>query len=186
MESRNCKVCGKFINKGTLCGACCVKEARRRRKERAVEYKGGKCEICGYDDYMEALTFHHLNPDDKEFGIGDGGCRSWEIIKKELDKCALLCYNCHSEIHAEIRNVTRYPGKKHISIRNCKQCGTTYKPTYSEQKYCSYGCTYLARRTVARPSIDKLVKLVEELGYCAVGRKFGVSDNAIKKWIHCS
>lgn len=70
-------------------------------KQRSVEYKGGACEHCGYDRCTAALAFHHLGEEIKEFGISaKGNTRSWEKIKKELDKCTLLCHNCHSEHHA--------------------------------------------------------------------------------------
>ncbi len=74
--------------------------AKRRRKVKllAIEYKGGKCQVCGYRKYPGALDFHHVNGD-KKFGIGDKGyTRSWEKVKAELDKCILVCANCHREI----------------------------------------------------------------------------------------
>lgn len=68
-----------------------------------VEYKGGKCEICGYDKYQGALEFHHLNPEEKDFGIAAKGyTRSFEKVKEEIEKCILVCSNCHKEIHAGI------------------------------------------------------------------------------------
>ena len=67
----------------------------------AVTYKGGKCEKCGYNKCIAALDFHHLNPLEKDFSIGNKGyTRSWENIKKEIDKCILVCANCHREIHS--------------------------------------------------------------------------------------
>ena len=72
-------------------------------KAMAVEYKGGKCEKCGYDKCIGALEFHHLDPSQKDFGIG--GKRqtaAWGTIKQEVDKCILVCANCHREIHANI------------------------------------------------------------------------------------
>ncbi|AEW47723.1 putative HNH endonuclease 2 [Bacillus phage BCU4] len=75
----------------------------RRRAEviqKAIEYKGGKCSICGYDRCRWALEFHHINPEDKEFGISDGNTRSWDKVKVELDKCILLCANCHREVES--------------------------------------------------------------------------------------
>ncbi|QEG09033.1 HNH endonuclease [Aeromonas phage 4_4572] len=66
----------------------------------AVDYKGGKCEKCGYDKFIGALEFHHLNPEQKDFSLGDKGyTRSWDKIKDELDKCIMVCSNCHKEIH---------------------------------------------------------------------------------------
>ncbi len=78
---------------------------RRERKElknKAVEYKGGSCEKCGYNKCMEALEFHHIDPKEKDFGIG-GRTRSWKNVKKELDKCIMVCANCHREIHEELK-----------------------------------------------------------------------------------
>ena len=79
--------------------------AKRRRKIKilAIEYKGGKCQICGYFKFPGALDLHHLDPKTKKFALGDKGyTRSWKIIKLELDKCALLCANCHREVEGGI------------------------------------------------------------------------------------
>lgn len=77
-----------------------VTNHRRRMKLRALEYKGNKCQDCGYDRCKDALHFHH--PDNnKEFGISASGVtRSWERMKVELDKCVLICANCHAERHS--------------------------------------------------------------------------------------
>ena len=67
----------------------------------AVEYKGGRCQVCGYERCIEALEFHHLDPTQKDFGISHRGyTRSWEKVKEEINKCILLCANCHREFHA--------------------------------------------------------------------------------------
>ena len=91
------------------CLKCQSEAVQRRRikvKEMSVQYKGGKCEICGYDKYLGALDFHHLDPTQKDFGVAAKGyTRSWETIKKELDKCILVCANCHREIHGGLINV---------------------------------------------------------------------------------
>ena len=74
---------------------------RKNQKKKSVEYKGGKCCICGYNRTIEALHFHHTDPNEKDFGIGQNGhTRVWENVKKELDKTVCLCANCHAEIHA--------------------------------------------------------------------------------------
>lgn len=65
-----------------------------------IEYKGGECQICGYNKCPSALVFHHKSPKEKLFGLGHGNVYSWERTKKELDKCVLLCRNCHAELHA--------------------------------------------------------------------------------------
>jgi len=80
-----------------------VAKRRRKIKTLAIQYKGGKCQICGYDRHQGALDLHHINQADKKFGIGDKGyTRSWKIVKVELDKCILVCANCHREIEAGI------------------------------------------------------------------------------------
>lgn len=70
----------------------------------AVEYKGGKCNSCNYNKCIAALEFHHIDPEQKDFGIGNKGfTKSWDKIKTELDKCILVCANCHREIHESLR-----------------------------------------------------------------------------------
>lgn len=71
---------------------------RKRTKDKLVEYKGGKCQICGYKKSIKALHFHHLDPTKKDFTIS-GKSWSFERLKKEVDKCILVCSNCHCEIH---------------------------------------------------------------------------------------
>lgn len=73
---------------------------RRENKLRAIEYKGGKCERCGYNKCEAALDFHHVDPKMKTAEIKDlvKNC-GFEKLKIELDKCILLCANCHREEH---------------------------------------------------------------------------------------
>lgn len=91
-------------NSGWVCKKCnseSATRAKQKRKKKCVEYKGGKCENCGYDKCINALEFHHRDPNEKDFNISTFGYRmSFEELKKELDKCALLCANCHRELHA--------------------------------------------------------------------------------------
>lgn len=84
-----------------------VSERRRRLKQLAIEYKGGKCSLCGYCKCTGALEFHHIDPKTKDFSLStDGLTRSWKRIKVELDKCILVCSNCHKEIHSETNNLS--------------------------------------------------------------------------------
>lgn len=77
-----------------------VIKRRKKVRDMALEYKGGSCIICGYKKSKRALSFHHVDPTKKDFGISYRGfTRSWEKTKNELDKCILLCMNCHMEIH---------------------------------------------------------------------------------------
>lgn len=74
-------------------------DKHRAFKLKALEYKGNKCQICGYNKCIRSLTFHHIDPNEKEFGIARDTSRNWSKIQKELDKCMLLCQNCHGELH---------------------------------------------------------------------------------------
>src|SRR5437764_6667606 len=108
-------------------------EAVKRRRERvrltAIQYKGGCCQICGYGRCMEALEFHHLDPTQKDFGISKKGyTRSWEKTKGEIEKCILLCANCHREVHAgklQLPQVTvvEKPGEFREAFANENQHG---------------------------------------------------------------
>lgn len=73
---------------------------RKKVKQLSLDYLGNRCSICGYNRCSEALEFHHEDGS-KEFGISQSGhTRSWDRVKLELDKCVLLCANCHREAHA--------------------------------------------------------------------------------------
>jgi hypothetical protein len=68
-------------------------------KKRCVDYLGGRCVRCGYDRCVKAMTFHHRDPAAKEFAISQMLDRGWAVLSAELDKCDLLCFNCHMEEH---------------------------------------------------------------------------------------
>mgnify|MGYP003442925438 CR=1 FL=1 len=108
-----CKFCGEtnkenFCNKGkgiislTKCKKCHNQftiERIRNYKKQAIEYKGGKCNICGYDRCQGSLHFHHINPLDKDPNWRQMKNWHFDKIKTEIDKCILVCANCHGEIH---------------------------------------------------------------------------------------
>ena len=91
-EIRTYKDRAKYLSYATT-------KRRRRIKLFAIEYKGGKCMVCGYNRCVGALDLHHINGDKKFLISTDAYLHSWEDIKKELDKCILLCSNCHRELH---------------------------------------------------------------------------------------
>lgn len=102
-----------MMNKGggrkckTLCKICHnIKtiERGRENKEKYIQYKGGKCQWCGYNKCFDALDFHHTNPSCKDPSFKSMRYWGLEKAKSELDKCLLLCANCHREVHAELNN----------------------------------------------------------------------------------
>jgi len=79
----------------------CQKHHHEMVKRKCVEYKGGRCQICGYDGCTAALEFHHLDPKIKEKNIFNISSWKWKRVKKELDKTILMCANCHRKVHYE-------------------------------------------------------------------------------------
>ena len=107
-KNHKCRKCNEtdpskfFSGRFTECKKCRVglqSDRYKKYKAELVEYKGGKCEICVYNNCYAALDFHHRNPSDKDPNWRL--MRSWtpSRVKKEVDKCQLVCRNCHSEIH---------------------------------------------------------------------------------------
>lgn len=101
-----CTTCGRSYSydrsKGhsfTQCNSCKTNLKRFELKKKCVEYKGGSCCRCGYNRCLGALEFHHKKEEEKDFSISGGHSRSWSAITAELDKCDLLCANCHREAH---------------------------------------------------------------------------------------
>ncbi|MFA5961286.1 MAG: hypothetical protein WC848_01215 [Parcubacteria group bacterium] len=90
-----------------------VSKRRKKLREMAIEYGGGKCALCGYDRCSDALEFHHANSSEKEFGVSQAGLtRSWERVKSEIKKCILVCANCHRELHNNIRSLPKKFGSE--------------------------------------------------------------------------
>ena len=102
-----CDLCGReyFYNKSsghskTRCNSCRVTVARRLLKVKGVEYLGGKCCFCNYSKQIRALAFHHKDSTTKEFHFSSSKVLGWTRLKRELDKCILVCVRCHIEIHS--------------------------------------------------------------------------------------
>ena len=72
----------------------------KNRKQNLISVFDNKCCICGFNSYPEALDFHHVNPEEKEFPLSSNVMKSLEKQLKEAKKCILVCANCHRGIHA--------------------------------------------------------------------------------------
>ena len=72
-------------------------ERYRERRDYITKYKMDRgCELCGYKAHPAALTFDHLDPADKAFNLSDHTNRNWQKIMDEIDKCRVICANCHN------------------------------------------------------------------------------------------
>jgi hypothetical protein len=79
-------------------------QRNRLLKLKAIKYLGGKCNRCNYIGHYSAYDFHHLNYLEKEFDWGKGRKKTFDKIKPELNKCILLCKNCHAVVHTKLNN----------------------------------------------------------------------------------
>jgi hypothetical protein len=153
-----------------------------------VDAMGGKCQCCGYDKCLDALAFHHIDPKAKDLSFG--GIRAnptnWSNVVAELKKSVLVCHNCHSEIHAGVReipenrtlfNETYADYRKIGKFDSCSQCGKQ-KPV--QNKYCSLSCAGKANYKVDWDNID-LLELMKHHTISELEKMLKVSDNAIYK-----
>lgn len=115
IKNKSCVVCNRDMGDNkknhTKCNTCVTRLRRLRIKKKSVQYLGGKCQHCGYDKHLAALDFHHLDPSKKDFTITTSKySHNWDVIQNELDKCILLCSNCHRIEHSKYddENILKY------------------------------------------------------------------------------
>jgi hypothetical protein len=152
---------------------------RTKLKNRLYEegLKQRACELCGQGEEWHgrwmSLVIDHIN------GVGDDN---------RLENLQIVCPNCAAtlETHCGRQNtINRTP-------RPCLHCGASFVPKRVGNRYCSRYCgmrskgprdPHPERRKVERPPYEQLLAEIAELGYSGVGRKYGVSDNAVRKWV---
>lgn len=184
----------KYINgvsKSKEKGVVAVTKWRLNKRLELIKYKGGKCQICGYDKCFAALEFHHLDPKEKDFTIS-GKSWAFEKLKKEVDKCILVCSNCHKEIHFKMKKqinevvVVKKVKEKTLKIKEikekpkCKICDNKCKTSASV--YCSNECFDIGRAENIPTKTDFVFKLKELHNFVQIGKYYNVSDNSIRKW----
>jgi hypothetical protein len=153
--------------------------ARNHLKERLYDarLKRPICELCGQGEMWRGrvmgMILDHVN------GVSDDN---------RLENLRIVCPNCAAtlETHcAKTRRVVR-------AEQRCIRCGGPFRPKYATQRYCSRQCGSRwdragvprpGARKVDRPPYPQLLREVRALGYSATGRRYGLSDNAIRKWI---
>ena len=171
----------------------------KKRKNDLVQVLGGKCCICGFNSFIEALEFHHINPQEKEFGITASNAITKSLDKQliELKKCALVCANCHRGIHGGYLQLPddvyslynedmanklvqenydlRY-GKK----RHCERCGKVIES--KDAKFCADCHILMVRKVPDRPDRESLKNMIRNMPFTHIGKQFQVTDNTIRKW----
>lgn len=136
------------------------------KKLKSINYLGGKCEKCDEENLFK-LTFHHLNPLEKEFKISDSIDIRWSKLKVELDKCILLCQNCHREMHYDLdkKDDRRIDKKIYLEYAGsrCVECGydkctssLTFHHKDPKEKEFSIGC--LGERIKTIEDLEERIK----------------------------
>ena len=209
---RNCGEATDGTHRSGWCKPCASRYDRERwvlKKILAVQYKGGECKKCGYNKHYSIMHFHHLDPSTKDYTWNKLRQKSWDDIKAELDKCSLLCSRCHGETHIEdhiyaaldldgktleeivaegefifehkpLKKIMAESLEKRLMV--CPQCEKEFASKHCGGSYCSPDCSQLAQHRADRPSAEELQKMIDEMSWVAIGRKYKVSDNAIRKW----
>lgn len=138
------------------------------RKLKFVKEKGGKCSICNYSKNLAALEFHHINPEIKSMNLDARHIRGRkiEVLENELEKCLLICSNCHRELHnpdLEMEILKEFPQKekeeshsknKTNKCNNCINCDKEF-PKIKGKIFCSKECREKYKKY---PSIEEIMK----------------------------
>jgi len=176
-----------------------INDFRRRLKLKAIEYKGGKCAECGYDKSHSALQFHHLDPAKKDFSISAVKSSSWENIKPELDKCILLCANCHLEEHEKQRlDKSSYEKNELLKLRQeikiervCSNCQKQFKVHETATSTMCTKCLNHFKgikigngRRRDRPTPDALQELINTKSISDIAKQYGCGGTTIRRFCH--
>ena len=206
----NCIRCGKILRaKQKYCSNKCQKEHAHEQyieKWKNGEYDGsmGTYQVSKhvrrylfekYNNRCCKCGWRKKNPKSGKIPlqINHISGNSFDHAEENLE---LLCPNCHSLTETfmalnkgngskEKQNYFRRYYNKTIIIIKCEQCGKEFEIAgyqNGKQMYCSHECASLASRKVIRPTKDELKKLIEETSFVSIGKLFGVSDNAVRKW----
>lgn len=173
-----------------------VKRWRRATKDRIVKSMGGKCCVCGYNKCNSALALHHIDPSQKDFSFGAirANIKSWMAIVAELKKCALVCNNCHSEIHDGVTFLpedhatfnSEYEQYKELRAEKIKKeklkfkCPVCNKVRLKENKTCSVECNLKLRAKRLWDSVN-LEEEIKTKSVVAIAKELGCSDVAVHK-----
>lgn len=169
-----------------------VKKWRRKTKHMMVESMGGCCQICGYNRCLNALEFHHIDPNEKDISFGKvtANPTKREKLKEELKKCILLCSCCHKEVHEGMTKMPTEYFKFNESIFNdlntthkkqnpCPVCGGE---KFDKYKTCSRSCSAKLGYKVDWDNNDLQKLLIEnDNNYSKVAELLNCSEGAVHK-----
>lgn len=148
-----------------------LQNSKLRKKLIEDGHKKDECELCGLNSWVGqkiTLELHHK----------DGN-----HYNNDLNNLQILCPNCHSLTPNHSINKSKKPKTvKKIIIKkenNCLQCNIPIKQKSNVCKKCHWNNL----RKVERPNILEVIDNVNKFGYVQTGKKYGVSDNTIRKWI---
>jgi hypothetical protein len=163
-----------------------------KRKIELIERKGGCCIKCGYNKNISALEFHHIDPTKKDYQLDVRKLSNskMEDLVKEVEKCDLLCANCHRETHSPnlemdkvillVKDISESVLKSRIINKpTCIDCGCKINYTCKRCKRCNY----ISRQTIGKPDLSILIKEIEENSKAWCAKKYGVSPKTIRRWI---
>lgn len=163
-----------------------------KRKFELINKKGGCCMICGYSNNLAALEFHHRDPSQKEHPLDVRNISNSKMIDlmMEVEKCDLLCSNCHKEMHhkdLEFSKVKLLIESVDNSVLELKKYG---KPKCVDcECEINYGsercvnCNNYYKRKVGRPSLNHLINELKNHSQEWCAKKYGVSRTTIRRWL---
>lgn len=174
-----------------------VSNCIKKRKHDLKSIFHNRCCICGFNAFDEALDFHHVDPTQKSFGLSAANSTTKSLEKQieEVEKCILVCANCHRGIHAGYLNIpedwqTYFSKERAQELLDDKEYKTTHQDNYcqrcgkkidSSSTFC-VDCWNIQQRVVERPSREELKTLIRTTPFTMLARRYNVSDNAIRKW----
>ena len=153
-----------------------IESTKKRMKAALVEAFGHKCAICGLVDDPAVYDFHHLDPSKKETRISIMKQSDEELVLKEVKKCVMVCSNCHRKIHS-IKNFI--PQFSNISFNEQIYHNKYYEFSPPLAKIYSK----IENNEFDIPiNRENLKMLIREEPFTKIGERYGVSDNAVRKW----